>query len=61
MDMLVRMSPDQGGHLSSFPASWSAAQVSRYSTERDDWGRLRAHVRVLVGRGDEGEGVPGAA
>ena len=49
MDMLVRMSPDQGGHLSSFPAGWSAAQVSRYSTERDDWGVFVSMFACLWG------------
>ena len=61
VDCLKQMSPDMGDYLSRVPAKWSAADLSRYCTDRDDWGRLRAHVRVLVGCGDEGDGVPGAS
>ena len=37
LDMLKRMSPDQADYLSRVPAKWSAADLSRYCTDRDDW------------------------
>ena len=49
MDILMRMSPDQGGHLTSVPAKWSAAQLSRYCTERDDWGVFVSMFACLWG------------
>ena len=38
IDMLKRMSPDQHDFLSCVPSKWSVADLSRYCTERDDWG-----------------------
>ena len=36
--VLRRMSPDQKEYLECFPAKWSAAEISRFCFDRDDWG-----------------------
>ena len=38
VDCLKQMSPDVGDYFSRVPAKWSAAELSRYCTDRDDWG-----------------------
>ena len=38
VDILKQMSPDVGEYLYRVPVKWSVADVSRYCTDRDDWG-----------------------
>ena len=38
VDILKQMSPDVGKYFSHVPAKWNAADLSRYCTDRDDWG-----------------------
>ena len=40
VDCLKQMSPDVCDYLSRVPAKWSAADLSRFCTDRDDWGVL---------------------
>ena len=49
LDMLKRMSPDQADYLSRVPAKWSAADLSRYCTDRDDWGVFVSMYACLWG------------
>ena len=49
IDILKRMSPDQGGYLSRVPVKWTAADVSRYIAERDDWGVFVSMFSCLWG------------
>ena len=49
VDMLKRMAPDQGDYLSSLPARWSCADVSRWCFERDDWGPFVSMFACLWG------------
>ena len=38
MDCMKRMSPDVCQYLARAPAKWSARDLSRFCTDRDDWG-----------------------
>ena len=40
VDCLKQVSPDACGYLSRVPAKWNAADLSRFCTDRDDWGIL---------------------
>ena len=49
VDILKQMSPDVGDYLSRVPAKWSAADLSRYCTDRDDWGVFVSMFACLWG------------
>ena len=49
VNCLKQMSPDVCGYLASAPAKWTAADLSRYCTDRDDWGVLVSMWACLWG------------
>ena len=49
VDCLKQMSPDVCDYLSRVPAKWSAADLSRFCTDRDDWGVLVSMFACLWG------------
>ena len=49
VDCLKQMSPDVCNYLSKVPAKWSAADLSRFCTDRDDCGILVSMFACLWG------------
>ena len=49
VDCLKQVSPDVCGYLSRVPAKWNAADLSRFCTDRDDWGILVSMWACLWG------------
>ena len=49
VDCMKQMSPDVCDYLSRVPAKWSAADLSRFCTDRDDWGVLVSMFACLWG------------
>ena len=46
---LKQLSPDVCGYLARAPAKWTAADLSRFCTDRDDWGILVSMWACLWG------------
>ena len=49
VDSLKQMSPDVCEYLARAPAKWSARDLSRFCTDRDDWGVLVSMFACLWG------------
>ena len=49
VDCMKQMSPDVCDYLSRVPAKWSAADLSRFCTDRDDWGVFVSTFACLWG------------
>ena len=49
VECLQQMSPDVCDYLSRVPAQWSAADLSRYCTDRDNWGVFASMFACLWG------------
>ena len=49
VDCLKQMSLDVCDYLSHVPAKWSAADLSRFCTDRDDWGVFVSMFACLWG------------
>ena len=49
VDCLKRLSPDVCDYLSRVPAKWSARDLSRFCTDRDDWGVFVSMFACLWG------------
>ena len=49
VECLKQMSPDVCDYLSRVPAKWSAADLSRFCTDRDDWGVFVSMFACLWG------------
>ena len=49
VDCLKQLSPDVCDYLSHVPAKWSAADLSRLCTDRDDWGVFVSMFACLWG------------
>ena len=49
VDCLKQLSPDVCDYLSRVPAKWSARDLSRFCTDRDDWGVFVSMFACLWG------------
>ena len=49
VDCLKRLSPDVCDYLSRVPAKWNARDLSRFCTDRDDWGVFVSMFACLWG------------
>ena len=49
VNCLKQLSPDVCGYLARAPAKWTAADLSRFCTDRDDWGILVSMWACLWG------------